>query len=60
MKRKYMQPQLTIVSFTVEQGYTATGAQPASVNSFSMEHMFDEAATEQNQASQYEYSDWQW
>lgn len=58
MKKEYSSPQLTVVNFRVEKGYTLSNGESAIITSFEFQDR--ETISNDNQASEFSYSDWSW
>ena len=57
-KHKYQEPQLTVVTFHVEKGFTATGPNPV-VSSFNI-FMEESPSTDNTKASSFQEDNWSW
>ncbi|MBP5327007.1 MAG: hypothetical protein J6Y98_03740 [Bacteroidales bacterium] len=56
-KRQYISPQLTVVSFVVERGFVASGAQNSPLMDFDL---FSDESSPSNEAAGYSESNWDW
>lgn len=57
MRKEYTPPTLDIVTFKVELGFVTSSEQSAVSN---FEFQLTEAVADNNDATQFTYSDWSW